>query len=179
MTDTKNPYATPNTDVTGANQGLQKRSSIPKVVGIISIIFAILGLVGSVMSLAASFFMPAVLEAQTNMGFSEGYILGSAILGLLMSLWALFIGIKLIKYKDSGRKQFNIYAIINVLMSIGTYFYMQSAMKSMFSGMDPAAAAAAQEMSSITSLSAFIGPILIIIVALLLNKKSSKESLTN
>lgn len=170
-----NPYASPSADV---NTGIQSRSSVPKVIGIISLIFAILGLLGAIGGLATVFFIPAMLEAQTNMGFDKNYLIGMNILGLLTSIWAIYIGIKLIKYKDIGRRHFNFYTVISIIMSVVAYFYTRGITQKMFEDMEPKAAQAAQEMSSISSLSAFIGPVILIIVLLLLNQKRVKESLT-
>ena len=169
-----NPYASPSADV---NTGIKSRSAIPKVIGIISLIFAVLGLIGAIGGLAATLFMPSVLEAQINIGFDKNYLLGMNILGLFTSIWAIFIGLKLMKYKDVGRRHFNYYTIITIIMSIVSYFYTKDIMKSMYTDMEPAAAEAAMDMSTITSLSAFIGPVILIIVYLLLNQKKVKENL--
>ena len=169
-----NPYASPTADV---NAGIKSRSAIPKVIGIISLIFAVLGLIGSIGGFAAIFFMPSVLEAQVNMGFDKNYLMGMNILGLFTSLWAIFIGIKLIKYKDIGRRHFNYYTVITIIMSIVSYFYTKDIMQKMYADMEPATAGAALEISSITSLSAFIGPVILVIVLLLLNQKRVKEDL--
>lgn len=175
MSNENNPYASPSADV---NTGIKSRSAIPKVIGIITLIFAVLGLIGAIGGLAATFFMPSVVEAQVNIGFDKNYLLIMNVLGLLTSIWAIFIGLKLIKYKDIGRRHFNYYTFVNIIMSIVTYFYTKDMMKNMFADLEPQAAEAAMEMSSITSLSAFIGPVILIIVYLLLNQKKVKEDLS-
>jgi len=172
--NSENPYRTPGSDV---DTGLISRSAIPKVIGIISLIFSILGLIGAIGGIAASYLMPQVLEAQVSMGFDKNYLLGMNVLGLFTSLWALFIGIKLIKYKDIGRRHFNYYTIFAVIMSIVNFFYTKDITKKLYADMDPKMANAAIDMSTITSLSAFIAPVLIIIVALLLNQKKVKKCL--
>jgi len=171
----ENPYATPDSDV---NTGFQSRSSIPKVIGIISLIFAILGLLGSIGGFAASFFMPQILEAQISMGFDKNYLLSMNVIGLITSLWALFIGIKLIKYQDKGRRHFNYYTIFTILMSIVTFFYTKNITQNLYANMEPNMAGATVDMSIVSSLSAFIAPVLMIIIALLLNQKKVKDSLT-
>jgi len=171
----QNPYATPATDV---DTGIVSRSAIPKVVGIISLIFSILGLLGAIGGLAAFFLMPQMLEAQMNMGFDKNYLIVMNVLGIITSLWALFISIKLIKYKDIGRRHFNYYTVFTVIMSIVNFFYTRDITKNLYANMDPKMADAAVDMSTITSLSAFIAPALIIIIALLLNQKKVKSSLS-
>jgi len=171
----ENPYATPGSDV---NTGVQSRSAIPKVIGIISLIFAVLGILGSIAGLAASIFMPQVLEAQVNMGFDKNYLLAMNAISLVTSLWALFFGIKLIKYQDVGRRHFNYYTIVMILMSIVNFFYTRDITKNLYANMEPNMAGAAIDMSTISSLSAFIAPVIMIIIALLLNQKKVKDSLS-
>lgn len=171
---TDNPYATPTADV---NNNLQVRSAIPKVIGIISLIMAGIGIFGAIAGLAMAAFMPSMLEAQTNLGLSKTYIIGSQVFSLLTSVWAIFIGLKLIKYLDIGRRHFNYYAIVTILFSFVAYFMTKSMMDNMFSDLAPEAASAASSMSSISSLSVFIGPVIVIIVALLLNQQRVKDCL--
>ena len=170
----QNPYAAPGADV---NAGFVSRSSIPKVIGIISLIFAVLGILGSLGGLATSFFMPQMLEAQVNMGFDKNYLLTMNVIGLFTSFWALFIGIKLIKYLDIGRRHYNYYTILTIVLSIVSFFYTKEITKKLYENMEPNMAGAAMDMSTISSLSAFIAPVLMIIVALLLNQKRVKASL--
>lgn len=169
-----NPYTPPTSDV---DNNIHQRSSIPKVIGIISIVIASLGILGALASIGMSFFMPQILEAQMNMGFSKGYILGSNIVSMITAAWAIFIGIKLLKYKDIGRRHYNYYTVLVVIMSIFAFFYTRSTMEDMFSNMNPEMAQAAQDVSLFSSAAVFIAPIIIIIVAILLNKQSVKKSL--
>lgn len=169
-----NPYSTPDTNV---NNNIQTKSAMPKVIGIISLIMAGLGIFGAIGGLASSIFMPSILEAQVNLGFSKSYLLGSNIVNLIASLWAIFIGIKLVKYKDIGRRHYNFYAIYAIIISIMTFFVTKSMMKDLYADMSPEMAGAALDMSSITSASVFIFPVVIIIVALLLNQKNVKGCL--
>jgi len=173
-TDTSNPYSTPNSNV---DNQIQTRSSIPKVIGIISLVMAGIGLLGAISGLAMSFFMPQMLEAQMNMGFSKSYLIGSQALSLITSLWAIFIGIKLLKYLDIGRRHFNYYTVVAIIMSIVGYFFTRNATENMFADMSPEMAEAATSMSSVTSLAVFIGPVIIIGIALLLNQQRVKDCL--
>jgi len=169
-----NPYSTPDTNL---NNNIQAKSSIPKVIGIISLIMAGLGVFGAIAGLASSIFMPALIETQVNLGFSKSYLLGSNVVGLITSSWAIFIGINLVKYKDIGRSHYNYYTVYAVIMSIVTFFVTKSMMKDSYADMSSEMAGAALDMSSITSASVFIFPVIIIIVALLLNQKNVRSSL--
>ena len=173
MTD-NNPYSTPQTDVD--NKQVIK-SSLPKVIGIISIILGALGIFGAAASLGSMIFLPSVLEAQMSLGFSQNYVIGSSVISLLASAWAVFIGIKLVKYKDTGRRQYNYYAGYTVLISIIGYVVTQGFLKEMFGQMTPEMSDAAVDLSSVSSLTMFIAPIVVIIVAVLLNQKNVKDCL--
>jgi len=175
-----NPYTPPESEVTSTNNSgaFNQRSSTPKVIGIISLVLAGLGIMGALGGLAMSSFMPEMLDVQERMGFSKTYIVGSNIVSLLASCWVIFIGIKLVKYQDIGRRHFNYYTIFTIIMSIFAFFYTRSMMQNMFSDMKPEMAKAAQELSAMSSVAVFIAPVLIIIAAILLNKKHAKESLS-
>lgn len=174
-TTDNNPYSAPKSDV---ENKLQSKSVIPKVIGIISLIMAALGIFGAIAGLATSLFMPSLMDAQVSMGFSKSYLIGSNIVGLLASLWAVFIGIKLVKYLDVGRRHYNYYAIYAIIMSVVTFFMTKNMMGKMYADMSPEMAGAASDMSSITSATVFLFPIIIIIVALLLNQQRVKHCLS-
>ncbi len=178
MSETNNPYTPPGSDV---NNNLQTRSSIPKVIGIISIILGALGLIFGLFGLAsmllAGDMFDALSQAGGAMGMSKSYMVGSTALSIITSAWAIFIGMKLLKYLDIGRRHFNYYTILTIIISIGTFFYTKSMMDKMFADMSPEMAGAAGGMATMSSLGAFVAPIILIIVALLLNQKNVKASL--
>ncbi len=174
-----NPYTPPESDV---NNNLVARSSIPKVIGIISIILGALGLIFGLFGLASMLFASGALDMISQggamMGMNKTYLIGSTSLSILTSIWAIWIGFKLLKYLDIGRRHFNFYTILTIVISIFTFFYTKSMMDKMFSDMSPEMANAAGGMSSISSLGAFIAPIILIIVALLLNQQNVKDGLS-
>ena len=175
-----NPYTPPESEVkiTHNSNAFNQRSSTPKVIGIISLVLASITLMSALAGLAMSFFVPEMIDVEKSMGLSKNYIVGSNIVSLLTSLWAIFIGIKLIKYLDIGRRHFNYYTVLTIIMSILVFFYTRSMMKNVFSGMKPEMAQAAQELSTTSSLAVFVGPVVLTLVAILLNNKRSKESLS-
>ena len=174
-----NPYTPPESDV---NNNLVARSSIPKVIGIISIILGALGLIFGLFGLTSMLFASGALEMFSQggamMGMSKTYLIGSTALSILTSIWAIWIGFKLLKYLDIGRRHFNIYTVFTIVVSIFTFFYTKSMMDKVFADMSPEMANAAGGMASISSLGAFIAPIILIIVALLLNQQNVKDNLS-
>ena len=134
----------------------------------------------SLFGLASFAFMGEAMSAMGGIaGFSPSYLIGSSILSIITSIWAIFIGFKLLKYLDLGRRHFNYYTILTIVISIFTFFYTKSMMADIFKDMDPEMAAAAGGMGTLSSLGAFIAPIILIIVALLLNQQNVKDSLTD
>lgn len=177
MSETNNPYSTPESDV---NNNLQNRSAIPKVIGIISIILGALGLIMSLFGLASVAFMGDAMDAMGGItGMSTSYLVGSSVISIITSIWAIWIGFKLLKYLDVGRRHYNYYTILTIIISIFTFFYTKSMMADMMKDMGPEVAAAAGGMGTLTSMGAFIAPIILIIVALLLNQQNVKDSLTD
>ena len=183
MSQDNNPFDPSNSQT---NNNLQTRTSIPKVIGIISIILGTLGLIMSLFGLASSLFLGDMMAMEVegmpgmgSLGFSRTYLIGSALISVLTSIWAIFIGMKLLKYLDIGRQHYNYYTIATIVISIITFFYTKSAMSDMFKDMSPEMATAAGSMGAISSLSVFIAPIILIIVTILLNQQNVKDSLSD
>ncbi|MEE9326328.1 MAG: hypothetical protein V3U71_03455 [Cocleimonas sp.] len=179
MSDSKNPYTAPESNV---NNNLQTRSSIPKVIGIISIILGALGLITGLFTFAGTFMASGALESLQESGaaipgLDKNYLMISGVITLVTSIWAIFIGFKLLKYLDLGRRHFNYYTIVTIIISIVTFFYTKDMMDKMFADMPSDVANAAGGMATLGSMGAFIAPIILIIVALLLNQKNVKDSL--
>lgn len=177
MSETNNPYTAPESDV---NNNLQSRSAIPKVIGIISIILGTLMLIASLFGIASMLFMGDAMSAMGGItGMSTSYMIISSVIQILTSIWAIFIGFKLLKYLDIGRRHYNYYTVFTIIMSIVSFFYTKSMMADMFKDMDPAMAEAAGSAATMGALAAFIPPIILIIVTLLLNQQNVKDSLTD
>lgn len=175
MSNENNPYAAPSSNV---NTGVQNRSSIPKVIGIISIILALFGLLASISNIATSQIIPEVMKLQIAMGFDKVYLLVMGFINIITALWALYIGIKLIKYKDKGRRHYNYYLIVSIVISIATFFYLQSTGIDKLFDREFSMLNTLMTSSVIASLSVFSGPLFMTIVALLLNQQNVKKSLS-
>lgn len=117
-----NPYEPPQSDVSGSAGDLSIRPKSPKVIGIILLIFSILGLL-SMGSLIFSMFAITDETIRANMfPYGETYSLITFVIGAISTLFALYISILLIKYKEKGRKFFNylmIYTVISSIISLG------------------------------------------------------------
>lgn len=111
-----------------------------------------------------------------SLSAKEIYASISTISTILTSLAAIYIGIKLIKYLDIGRKLFNIYTVVVIALAWGKYIYQQNEIAKSFANMPPLAAASKGiELSD--ALTVFILPLILIVVVLLLNLGRSKDSL--
>lgn len=105
------------------------RSAIPKVIGIIHIVYATIGIVGALMGLAATSFTEKMLEAgnYTDEQISEymatadrmtPYTYANAAVSVAFGALLLIAGIKLLKYKTQGLKFSNIWSIGRILWAI-------------------------------------------------------------
>jgi membrane-associated HD superfamily phosphohydrolase len=117
----ENPYSPPTSDL--SETPTKTRAKTPKVIGIILLVLGVLGAVSTVAGLASMLAMPSILEAQEALGMSKSYLLLSSILSLLFIVWMIFISIKLIKYKDQGRKHLNYYLIGSLLLAVISSLY--------------------------------------------------------
>ncbi len=164
-----NPYKTPKSNVEiPVSQGSNK-SSFPKIIGIISIIVSVFTL----LSILLIFVMPGVLQTQLSAGISLGYIIASKLFSAVTALWAISIGIKLVKYRDSGRKHYNYYTAFVIVTSFFNYINMKFDLLNM-----PNLQAQMQQVGTELLIVLFAAPLIILIVALLLNRKSVKASLS-
>src|SRR5438067_147667 len=94
------------------------RSSIPKVVGILMIIFASLGLIGGLIGLAgnaANEGLKELPEFKTYMTMNLVY----TVVGLGISALHLFAGVRAIGYKANAPKLAMMYGATNIIVSIG------------------------------------------------------------
>jgi hypothetical protein len=92
------------------------------VMGIISIVFAAIGVLGSAVSVLMVLFSDP--EILTPTGFSSGYMVFSTVLGIVFAIWLLVAGIGLVRYRKWGRLNFNLYAVITIVLSISQSVYM-------------------------------------------------------
>lgn len=113
-----------------------RRSAIPKVIGILMIIFGGLGLLGGLVGLVSS----SALSGMSEFGRHSSYYGGSSsfdndfsilntyatfskvttVLGLLIAGLELFAGIALVGYKQKGLTMAKTYAIVNMVTSVLT-----------------------------------------------------------
>lgn len=163
-----NPYSTPESDTTPPQEVAEmSRPKSPKVIGTIFLVFSILGAIGLIVGLTTMVTMPQVIEAQQEItGLGKGYMLGSSIFGLIVTVWLFFIGRNLRKYLDVGRRHFKYYFIITivntVLLSLYQAFVLNIQLSVLGQGL----------------LSSGISILLLFIVYHYLNKDEVKASLT-
>lgn len=101
-----------------------KRPVTPMVFGVLSIVFGAWGILGSIVGMAITQYAPGQQEAMAQMGYSQTYTLISQAAGLLLSALLLWAGIGLVRYRDSARSVFNVYAYINIVVLIANTLYV-------------------------------------------------------
>jgi hypothetical protein len=159
------------------NENQEQPSDIPKTLGFIIASAGIFFLVASLFSLLTLFVLQATSGDSESFSAKEMYATILTISAILTSLAAIYIGIKLIKQLDIGRKLFNIYTVIVIALAWGKFTYQQNEIAKSFANMPAELAANAKQIELSDALTVFILPLLLIVVMLLLNLKRSKQSL--
>lgn len=155
------------------------KSDLPRTLGFIIGFFGIYFLVIGLFSLLAILVIKNSSASLSELSDKDIYTLILTCTSVLFSLGAMFIGYKLIKRLDSGRKLFNIYTVIVILATFAHYTYKQSLIAKSFANMPAELAAAARGNESSATLTLFILPVLLIIIAIILNLPKMKNSLTS
>ena len=118
MSETSNTHNASNPD---ANEEQKKRSELPKTLGFIITFAGIFFLVASFFSLLTLFVLQVSSGDSESLSAKEIYASILTISTILTSLAAIYIGIKLIKYLDIGRKLFNIYTVVVIALAWSKY----------------------------------------------------------
>lgn len=154
-----------------------KHSDIPKTLGFIITVAGVFFLVASLFSLLTL----VVLQASTGDGESlsstEMYATILTVTTILTTLAAIFIGIKLIKEWDIGRKLFNVFTVIVIALAWGKYAYQQNEIAKSFANMPAELVANAQQIELSSALTVFILPAVLLVVVALLNIPRSRNAL--
>lgn len=141
------------------------------IIGFFGIYFLVIGL----FSLISITVLQNSGAATGTMAEKDIYALVLTISSIFISLSAIFIGYKLIKQLDSGRKFFNLLTIVSIIISIAQYTYNQNVIARSFANMPPELAAAARGSESAASQLVFILPAVLIVLTLILNFKKIKQ----
>lgn len=144
-------------------------SDLSRTLGFIIGFFGIYFLVIGLFSLLAILVLENSELGIESMAEKDIYSLIQTITSIFIALSAIFIGYKLIKRLDIGRKLFNILTFIVILISLAQNAYNQHIIAKSFANMPPELAAARLGSESSSSLLVFILPGVLVVFALLLN----------
>lgn len=170
-------------DSTEENKATDPNNELPEngpsrtlgfIIGFFGIYFLVIGL----FSLLAILVLESSELGVGAMSDKDIYSLVLTITSIFISLSAMFIGNKLIKRLDIGRKLFNVLTIVSILISIAQYTYNQHLIGKSFANMPPELAAAARGSESSSSQLVFILPAVLVILAVILNFGKMKSWLT-
>lgn len=156
---------------------LKKRSELPRTLGFIITFAGIFFLFGSFFSFLTLVVLRITAGDSDTMSADEIYAAILSFSSILTSLAAIYIGIKLIKYADVGRKFFNIFTVIVIALVLAKYTYKQHSIAQSFANIPPELAANSKGLELSDALSVFILPAILIVVAILLNIKRSRDAL--
>lgn len=135
------------------------------IIGFFGIYFLVIGL----FSLLAITVLQNSDIASDTMAEKDIYSLILTITSIFISLAAIFIGYKLIKKLDIGRKLFNGLTVASIVISIAQYTYNQNVIAKSFANMPAELAAAARGSESAASQMVFIFPAVLVVLAIVLN----------
>lgn len=161
------------------NNNQKKPSEIPKTLGFIITFAGVFFLVASLFSLITLFVLQASSGDSESLSPDELYATILTITTILTTLSAIYIGVKLIRQLDIGRKLFNIFTVIIIALAWGKYVYQQNEIAKSFANMPAELIANAVQIELSSALTVFILPAILIAVMLLLNIRSSKDSLSS
>lgn len=177
MRETSNTDNASNPDAN--EQQKKKRSELPRTLGFIITFAGVFFLVASFFSLITLFVLQATSGDSESMSANEINSAVLTIFTILVSLSAIFIGIKLIKHLDIGRKLFNICTVVVIVLVWGKYIYQQNEIAKSFVNIPPELAAGYNGIELSDALTVVILPLILIVIGLLLNLGASKKSLSH
>lgn len=155
----------------------KKRSELPKTLGFIITLAGIFFLFSSFFSFLTLLILRLTSGDSETMSADEIYATLLSFSAILASLAALYIGIKLIKYADVGRRFFNVFTVIVITLVLVKYAYKQHSITQSFANIPPELAANSKGIELSDALTVFILPVILIVVAVLLNIKRSRDAL--
>ena len=118
----ENIYAAPEAELKEPDTGDRPRS--PKVIGSISLLLSMIVLLMSIVKLVSlTVGLSAVVSGLKAAGFDGTFAYVSLGLTLFSSLWMMFIGFSLFKYRDIGRRQFKVFLIFQIVAFVLTTAY--------------------------------------------------------
>lgn len=151
------------------NEASPELSDTARTLGFIIGFFGIYFLVIGLFSILAFTVLHNSSAGPETMSEKDVYSMIITITSIFISLSAMFIGYKLIKRLDIGRKLFNVLTVASILISIAQYTYSQNLIAKSFANMPPELAAAARGSESAASQLVFILPAVLCVLALVLN----------
>lgn len=165
-------------DTSEARNTINTHSEIPRTLGFLIAFAGVFFLVATVFSLITIVVLQATSGDSGPLSSKDKYTIILTVTSLFTALGALYIGIKLIKKQDIGRKLFNIFSLIVIALAWGKFMYKQNAIEKSFANMPAELAANAKQIELGDTLTVFILPAILIVVVLLLNLPRSKDSLS-
>lgn len=156
-----------------------KRSAIPKVIGILMIIFAGLGLLGTLLGLAGSTSMPhATGSARFEDAFNtlESYQTITNLIGLFIGILHLVGGIQCVRYARNAPMLAKLYGIVAIFAIIIEMSLMYAWLMPMFDG---APAGFKSFFGALMVFGAIIGCAWPTVILALMTRPSAKEACVN
>lgn len=200
------PYQPPQTEMAPGTVQSANVSVIPKVFGILHLVFGGLGVVMAVIGLGATAFQGKLqemqfstypeevrgdmMEAMQPLYATQKWDIISAVGSLILAILLIVAGLKLVKYRQQGRKLSNIYSGLSIahkLFAIGVVLLLKApVMKQVGESMNQMSGQSDIDMGAIMGpfavatgiLSALVMMVYPILSFFLLSKKQARDSLS-
>ncbi|MEO8700394.1 MAG: hypothetical protein ABI867_10135 [Kofleriaceae bacterium] len=172
-----NPYSNQN-PYTPSLSPLARRSAIPKVIGILMIIFGSIGVVGVLIGQV----MPQDPHLTANEGWRDFQKISTvmAVIGLPLALLQLFAGLMLVKYKSSGPKLALAYVILAFINTVANIVVTIKVLQPVMSAMEgPGGGVMKSAVGFGVVIGAIFGISWLIVIFALTQRKSAKDACVN
>lgn len=197
MENGQNPYQSPVAGQSGPPMPGAQPSGIPKVFGILHIIYAAIGGLVALLGLGAGALMKTMFQPLTDSAKEAGEDIApvtdaldslmtvtmiQSVFSVGFAVLLLVAGIKLVKYQQSGRKLSNIWAIARMVVAIPLAFMSVNANSKLQEEIQKLSSeTAALDMGTMAGLGGLVGFILVCVYPILslifVNKEKAKASL--
>jgi len=151
-------------------------SEIPRTLGFLITVIGVFFVVATLFSLLTIVVMQTA-KGDGSLSDNDKYVLLLTITSLITALFAVFIGIKLIKRKNIGRILFNVFSLLVIAFAWGKYTVKQRMIAESYANMPVELAANAKSIEISDALMVFLLPVILLVVAQLLNMPRSKAAL--
>ncbi len=156
------------------------RSPIPKVIGILMIIFGAIGLLGGLIGLAGGLGNDALLRDIPEYKTLKSISTVTSLLGLAQGAFQLYVGIRCVGYKPNAPSLAKVYAILGMLIVVVniviTMVIVTPMMEKAFGGLGGGMKGMGSAIGGLTMVFSLLGFAWPIVILALMSKQTAKTA---